>query len=89
MPSFKQILCDEDPIPPFGLKLLNIILERNGSFLTSVHKLNLLPMFLKFFQLDHPNNNIHNIKLIKRIVESIEVDKKQIYELGMKGYVRL
>jgi hypothetical protein len=73
---------DEDPIPPFGLKLLNIILQRNAAFIPIVHKLGLIPYFFKFFQLDHPNNNIHNVKLIKKIVLSAEVDKNFIYELS-------
>jgi hypothetical protein len=39
-------------------------------------------MFFKFFQLDHPNNNIHNMRLIKKVVESADIDKKIVYDLG-------
>lgn len=55
--------------------------------MTIVNKLNLIPLFFKFFQLDHPNNNIHNIRLIKKVVESTDIDKKIVYDLGMTMYL--
>lgn len=67
----------------FGLKLLNIVLERNPSLLATVQKLNLIPVFFEFFQLDNTNNNITNIKLIKKVVESSHVDKKLVFQYGM------
>ena len=67
----------------FGLKLLNIILERNPTFISTVNRLNLTQKFFDFFQLDNPNNNITNIKLIKKLVESPDIDKKILFQNGM------
>jgi hypothetical protein len=81
LPKFSKLLGDEDPIPPFGIKMLNTILEKNMSLLQYVYQSNLVPYFFKFFELEHPNNNIHNIKLIKKIVDS-DFDKRTMYSLG-------
>ncbi|PRP89093.1 hypothetical protein PROFUN_01813 [Planoprotostelium fungivorum] len=83
LPNYKHILTDEDPIPPFGLKLLNIILSKNGAMIAVIHRLNLIPYFFKFFKLDHPNNNVHNVRLIRMITESQDIDKQIVYELGI------
>ncbi len=80
LPNYAKLLKEEDPIPPFALKLLNIILEKNLSLISLVSQLNLTHFFFDFFELQHPNNNIHNIRLIKKVIESNEVEKKVAYE---------
>lgn len=52
-----------------------------------VQKHGLVSFFFKFFTLEHPNNNTHNIKLIRKLVESPELDKRILYEQGINDQI--
>ena len=66
----------------YGLKLLSHIVECNPAFVPTVHGLGLVPLFFEFFELDHRNNNIHNVRLIRMLVESPDIDFREVYQLG-------
>ena len=83
LPRFRALLEDEKPIPVYCLKLLNSIVERNAAFISVVYRLQLIPLFFDFFALEHENNNIQNIRLVRRITESADVERKYIYSLGL------
>eukprot|EP00741_Cyanophora_paradoxa_P004814 tig00000829_g4671.t1 len=83
LPKYKFILSDEDPLPLYGLKTLSAILDRNPAFVRNLQQLQLTGKFLEFLQLEHSNNNIHNIKIVLKLVQSPDVPLKQLYSLGL------
>ena len=70
LPQVPQLLVDEDPIPLYALKLLSTVMERAPAVAIEAEQLGLLPLTVDFLQLDHPNNNIHNLRLIEALVQS-------------------
>lgn len=80
---YKSILDDQDPVPLHGLKLLNNIAERNPNFVLHISKYNIVPKLFDFFELEHRNNNVHNVKLILKVISSEMLDLQQLYPLGL------
>ena len=70
-PKAAGLLVDEDPIPLYALKLLSTTMERSPLLATeaSSDRVGLLPLAVDFLRLDHPNNNIHNLRLIEALVQ--------------------
>ena len=62
------ILTDKDPMPLFGLKLLSVIVERNGAFVGILKKLNLISYLIDFFTVGHSKFNAFTVKIVKQIV---------------------
>lgn len=62
------ILTDKDPMPLYGLKLLQIIVERNSAFITILKKLKLISVLLDYFAIGHPKFNGFIVKIVKLIV---------------------
>jgi len=85
LPKYKQILEDQDPIPLYGLKLLNNIAEHNPGFISVVHHFNIIPKLFEFFELEHRNNNVHNVRLILKVVNAEVLTTDQLYKLGLVG----
>lgn len=69
-PTIPQLLQDEDPMPLYALKLLGGLLEVNLSFVHDVEELALAPAFFNFLSLEHPNNNVHNVRLCRQIISA-------------------
>jgi len=62
------ILTDKDPMPLYGLKLLQIIVERNSAFITILKKLKLISVLLEYFAIGHQKFNGFIVKIVKLIV---------------------
>mmetsp|Transcript_73167 Transcript_73167/g.128920 ORF Transcript_73167/g.128920 Transcript_73167/m.128920 type:complete len:1302 (-) Transcript_73167:67-3972(-) len=83
LPQCERLLHDEDPIPLYGLKLMNNVATENPAIVQELYARHLVPKFFEFFELEHRNNNVHNVKLILKVVESPQVPKKLMYDLGI------
>jgi serine/threonine-protein kinase ULK4 len=79
-PRYDSILVDKDPIPLYALKLLSSLVDAYPPFLQLLEKTALIGRLFSFFELDHPNNNVHNVKLIRYVVECKTIDKRIVYE---------
>eukprot|EP01119_Soliformovum_irregulare_P021022 TRINITY_DN6904_c0_g1_i1.p1 TRINITY_DN6904_c0_g1~~TRINITY_DN6904_c0_g1_i1.p1 ORF type:complete len:1184 (+),score=269.21 TRINITY_DN6904_c0_g1_i1:793-4344(+) len=81
LPNFKKILLDEEPIPPFGLKLLNSVTSKSKDeiFIPRLVKEGLLTILLNFLQLNHPYNNTYNMELIAKLTSSPTIDKQLLF----------
>ena len=53
---------DEDPIPLFALKLLGGAMEANAALAADVAGAGLAPQLFSFLSLEHPHNNVHNVR---------------------------
>jgi hypothetical protein len=83
LPRYKFILEDQDPIPLYGLKLLNNIAEHNANFVNQISKLELVPKLFEFFELEHRNNNVHNVRLILKVIAADVLEDEVIYNFGL------
>lgn len=63
LPCTPKLLSDEDPMPLYALKLLGILLGVNASWLQALPPLGLECRFFEWLSIDHPHNNVHNIRL--------------------------
>lgn len=64
------------------LQLLGGILDVNSSYVSVVESLQLSHSFFEFLTLEHPNNNVHNIRLCKQLVYSGSMSHRQLLQLG-------
>jgi uncharacterized protein (DUF2249 family) len=83
LPQYRNILEDQDPIPLYGLKLLNNIAQHNPGFISVISKMELTSLIFNFFELEHRNNNVHNVRLILKIVSADVMDVDQMYRMGI------
>lgn len=63
------------------MQLLGGILDVNASYVCVVDELGLSQSFFDFLTLDHPNNNVHNIRLCKQLVLSGCISTQQLLQL--------
>jgi len=63
------------------LQLLGGILDVDSSYVSVVDELELSQCFFEFLTLDHPNNNVHNIRLCRQLVVSGCIDTQQLGQL--------
>eukprot|EP01116_Phalansterium_solitarium_P006147 TRINITY_DN18452_c0_g1_i1.p1 TRINITY_DN18452_c0_g1~~TRINITY_DN18452_c0_g1_i1.p1 ORF type:complete len:1283 (+),score=487.38 TRINITY_DN18452_c0_g1_i1:196-4044(+) len=82
-PACKRLLLDDDPMPSWALKLINLLLDRNPSLVTHLQRQELVPIFFRFFQPENANNSLVNVRLIKKVVESPDIDKDLVYRLDI------
>ena len=83
IPSIKEFLADQDPIPLYAFKLLSAIVERCIAFLRIVKLQNLFPVLLENFQGNNPKLNLHLISIVKKIIESQENTLEELVQMGM------
>ena len=79
MPS---LLKDEEPIPLYALKMLIAVLDFYPELTEPVAALGLATEFFQFLSLDHPNNNVHNLRLCRAMVAAESVDTELVLALG-------
>ena len=63
------------------LQLLGGILDVNSSYVSVVDELGLSQCFFDFLTLDHPNNNVHNIRLCRQLALSGCISTQQLLQL--------
>lgn len=63
------------------VQLLGGILDVNASYVCVVDDLGLSQSFFDFLTLDHPNNNVHNIRLCRQLVLSGCISTQQLLQL--------
>ena len=85
LPQASGLLVDEDPIPLYALKLLSTVMERSPALAMEAEPLGLLPLTVEFLRLDHPNNNIHNLRLIEALVQCGTMQQQQVGAGGGGG----
>eukprot|EP00668_Euglena_longa_P012359 GGOE01014804.1.p1 GENE.GGOE01014804.1~~GGOE01014804.1.p1 ORF type:complete len:1299 (-),score=455.54 GGOE01014804.1:132-4028(-) len=83
VPKFAKLLTDEDPIPLYGLKLMNVLTTENPALVVELYRSQLMPLMFSFFELENHNNNVHNVKLVLKFVECSAIPKKLVYEYGI------
>jgi hypothetical protein len=64
-----------------SLQLLGGILDVNSSYVSVVDELGLSQCFFDFLTLDHPNNNVHNIRLCRQLALSGCISTQQLLQL--------
>lgn len=62
-------------------QLLGGILDVNSSYVSVVDELELSQCFFDFLTLEHPNNNVHNIRLCRQLVLSGCISTTQLLQL--------
>lgn len=82
MENLRTILRDVDPMPLYGLKLLYILLEENCTLMTQVSKFGLLPVLFSFLAVDHPHNNIYNVRMCRMACACQTVSVSELEALG-------
>ena len=86
-PKLMKLLDDEEPIPLYGLKLLNSIVTENPAYIAELTKPHWVEKLFGFFELEHRNNNVHNVKLVLKIITCETFPLKRAFELGVVGKV--
>ena len=79
LPKMIYVLKEcQDPIPMFGLKLLNAIVDRNPGHMIKLKRMNagdpnpMLVTIASFYQVNHPRLNKYTLSLMKILIESKE-----------------
>ncbi len=75
--------------PARHLQLLGSILEVHPSCATSQEVTELAPLFFSFLSLEHPNNNVHNIRLCRMLVGAGAMSIDRLIALGVADLVSL
>lgn len=83
IPSIKEYLDDQDPIPLYAQKLLSAIVERCIAFLRIVKIQNLFPVLLENFSGGNPKLNLHLVSIVKKIIESQENTLEELVQMGV------
>eukprot|EP01059_Diplonema_ambulator_P036517 TRINITY_DN9115_c0_g1_i3.p1 TRINITY_DN9115_c0_g1~~TRINITY_DN9115_c0_g1_i3.p1 ORF type:complete len:1157 (+),score=377.92 TRINITY_DN9115_c0_g1_i3:339-3809(+) len=86
-PKLFVLLDDEEPIPLYGLKLLNSIATENPAFVAELAKKEWALKLFAFFELEHRNNNVHNVKLVLKVMTCPSMSLETVFELGVVGKV--
>eukprot|EP00659_Diplonema_papillatum_P006532 gene6532-9978_t len=81
LPRLMTLLDDEEPIPLYGLKLLNSIATEDPAFVDVLTKPEWTSKLFAFFELEHRNNNVHNVKLVLKVVRKVPLPT--VFELGV------
>lgn len=71
--NLKIILFDQEPMPLYGVKLLNILTIRDISFVSALKNLKYLNIIMDFFNVNNPKLSVVTLKLISRIVECKDI----------------
>lgn len=71
--NLKIILFDQEPMPLYGVKLLNILTIRDISYVSALKNLKYLNIIMDFFNVNNPKLSVVTLKLISRIVECKEI----------------
>eukprot|EP01062_Namystynia_karyoxenos_P002395 TRINITY_DN10851_c0_g1_i1.p1 TRINITY_DN10851_c0_g1~~TRINITY_DN10851_c0_g1_i1.p1 ORF type:complete len:1341 (+),score=523.18 TRINITY_DN10851_c0_g1_i1:181-4203(+) len=84
-PRLPALLDDEEPIPLYGLKLLNNIASRSPDFFVPhiAQTPELVPKLFAFFKLEHRNNNVHNVRLVYKVVACEAIPYQLVFDLGV------
>lgn len=82
VPLVPVLLEQEEPMPLYALKLLGGILEVNSGYVSVVESLQLSHCFFEFLTLEHPNNNVHNIRLCRQLMISGSLSHEQLLQLA-------
>lgn len=62
-------------------------MEVNPQFVGGVQRLGLTTAFFEFLSLEHPNNNVHNIRLCRQLVAAGCLTSAQLVELDVAEQV--
>jgi serine/threonine-protein kinase ULK4 len=73
--------CPDTSITPHHTQLLGGILEVDGRYVAVVEDLSLSATFFEFLSLEHPNNNVHNIRLCRQLMLAGCLSHAQLLEL--------
>ena len=98
LPQLPRLLGDEEPIPLYALKLCSGALEadrRRGpgdggerrSLMARLVDLDVVPDFFAFLNLEHANNNVHNMRVCRLAVASPAVQAALLRDLDVAGQV--
>jgi len=87
LPLVPPLLQQEDPMPLYALKLLGGVLEVNPNYVQHVEQLGLAPSFFDFLSLEHPNNNVHNIRLCRQLVSAGSMSGKDLHRRAVADKV--
>ena len=50
--NLKTLLNDKEPVPFYVLKLVNLLIEKNGLFVVIMKKMKIFPLILDFYTTD-------------------------------------
>jgi len=83
LPNLPALLDDEDPIPLYSLKMLIAVLDFDAQLTAAVSELGLVRNFISYLSLDHPNNNVHNLRLCKIMTNARDVALGDLLACGI------
>eukprot|EP01012_Entosiphon_sulcatum_P041191 TRINITY_DN55003_c0_g1_i1.p1 TRINITY_DN55003_c0_g1~~TRINITY_DN55003_c0_g1_i1.p1 ORF type:complete len:1276 (-),score=187.17 TRINITY_DN55003_c0_g1_i1:24-3851(-) len=78
LPRCSALLADKDPVPLYALKLLNTVAGDNAPLLVALQSLGIADRLLSFFELTNRNNNVHNVRMIQKMMECPAIPKTDL-----------
>jgi hypothetical protein len=82
LPLLPALFEDEDPLPRYALKMLSVLLATNPGWMGEVAELGLAARFFAWLHVDHPHNNVHNIRMCTLAVRSAALGAGALGALG-------
>ena len=76
-----MILCDNDPVPVYGLRLLATIIERNPKYIGVLKKAGLERIVNEFYEVGSGKLNRHTISIMKALIEAKEFSLEDISQM--------
>jgi serine/threonine-protein kinase ULK4 len=71
------------------VQLLGGVLEVNPNYVQHVERLGLARGFFDFLSLEHPNNNVHNIRLCRQLVSAGSMSSRDLHQQEVADKVGL
>eukprot|EP00891_Asterochloris_glomerata_P004830 jgi/Astpho2/4830/e_gw1.00068.1.1_t len=82
LPLVPSLLHDDGPMALHAIKLLGALLGADlPRWMPQFQRLGLIPEFFKFLSLEHPNNNVHNIRMCHHVISSSALTQQQLREV--------
>jgi hypothetical protein len=69
------------------LQLLGGILDFSSKYVSVVDSLQLSHRFFEYLMLEHPNNNVHNIRLCRQLIVNGSLSHEQLVQLDAAAKV--
>lgn len=70
LPLIPVLLEDEDPMPLYALKMLSVLLAAEPAWVLQLAELGQAARFFLWLAVDHPHNNVHNIRVCSLVVRA-------------------
>ncbi|KRX08559.1 Protein kinase-like domain [Pseudocohnilembus persalinus] len=84
LPNINNLLGDTDPVPFYGLKLINLLVEQNQSiFVSYLRRQKLHLVFYEYFKKDHPRLTKNTLRIICQLISFKEVTIDELLSINI------